>query len=565
MKNLPKIEYEAPVREPAEVMTLERLGCLHQTRLSFMRQLLRRISKERWSFSKPLWDITTDGYGTAVYTGEAPSRVYSLVIFSDYLPDSERSDRVIATAWDVTFALYDGVPNQSEIDRLRKNVPYQEEGRLTPNELVLGRANKSVRLWNKVVESLAQGLQPELSDIEEVGYLMRTTAVYGSGKFGLNDRAFVQDREELAAPFQAEMLAVYLVRWFVLDLVEFVALNRGGELACQIEPKLKRRFGIGNSTGLGMAPFLVNHPHLLDRWIKAREISISRVRSLKTATVEQIRLFSWVLASAHKNALHWVSHHPAQKLKLNDLRKDLQRTRKYFASFTGREFYPWENIFCWAKNNISIEAQEAVFSLMLEPHSELVDDMAQKMSVDENKYFRIDGSLNCEIIKSLIEQFYAWALRFDYKAREGQARFWYISEEKLEPRLGERFEEDGEELEQPLAIGRDIKELYDALENHSLRKQLADFLIEKPQFRHTVRRILENKDLKYGEIRENLIDSAMRPIDMLRCKLSFFGADRFDPRSDRWVRICMYQNAQLPQELLEDYDDFWPYTAAERY
>jgi len=565
MKNLLAMHYQAPLREPAEVMNLERMGCFHQTRLSFMRQLLRRISKERWSFSKPVWEISTDGYGTAVYTMEGLSRIYSLVAFSHYLPDSERSDRVIATAWDVTFTLYDGIPNRGEIDRLLKNVPYQEEGRLSSKELVLGRANKSLRLWNKVVASLAKGLQPELSDVEEVGYLMRTTAVYGSGKFGLNDRAFIENREELASPFQAEMLAVYLVRCFVLDLVEFVALKRGGNLACRIEPKLKKRFGIGNSTGLGMAPFLVNHPRLLNQWIEAREISIARVRSVKEISSEKARLFSWVLVSAQENALNWLSEHPIQMLKLEDLRNDLQKTKDYFDSLTGSESYPWDTMYHWATKNISLEAQEALFSLMLEPYSELVDEMSKEMSVEENKYFRIDGSLECKAIKKLIENSFSWALAFDYSRRKGQARFWYVSEEKLEPRLGERFEEEGADLEQPLAVGRDIKELYDALGKCLLSDKLADFLIDNPKFRHTVRRILETKDLTYGEIRDNLIAFDMKPIDMLRCKLSFFGADRFDPRSDRWVRICMYQNAQFPNELLEEYDDFWPYSATENH
>ena len=91
---------------------------------------------------------------------------------------------------------------------------------------------------------------------------------------------------------------------------------------------------------------------------------------------------------------------------------------------------------------------------------------------------------------------------------------------------------------------------------------MADFLMKEPKYRHTVRRVTEHKDLSYGEIRDNLISSDMKPIDMLRCKLSFFGANRFDPRSDRWVRICMYQNAPFPQELIEDYDDFWPYLDA---
>ena len=48
----------------------------------------------------------------------------------------------------------------------------------------------------------------------------------------------------------------------------------------------------------------------------------------------------------------------------------------------------------------------------------------------------------------------------------------------------------------------------------------------------------------------------MRPIDLLRCKLSFFGASKFDPRSDRWLRITMYQGAPFPDELARlDPDD----------
>ena len=40
--------------------------------------------------------------------------------------------------------------------------------------------------------------------------------------------------------------------------------------------------------------------------------------------------------------------------------------------------------------------------------------------------------------------------------------------------------------------------------------------------------------------------------------LSFFGALKFDPRSDKWLRICMFQGAPLPNEL-KDYDEQWVY------
>ena len=52
----------------------------------------------------------------------------------------------------------------------------------------------------------------------------------------------------------------------------------------------------------------------------------------------------------------------------------------------------------------------------------------------------------------------------------------------------------------------------------------------------------------FAEIRDNTIAADMLPIDLLRAKLSFFGATRFDPRSDRWVRITMFQGAPYPDE-----------------
>ncbi len=90
----------------------------------------------------------------------------------------------------------------------------------------MARANRSVRLFDHVIEALAAGRQPQREFIDEVGYLMRTTAVYGSGKFGAADRESIAQRPELAAPFQAEMLTVFLIRAFTLDLVEHLAQAR---------------------------------------------------------------------------------------------------------------------------------------------------------------------------------------------------------------------------------------------------------------------------------------------------------------------------------------------------
>jgi hypothetical protein len=559
MEKLVEKDKKLILRSAEEIMRLTRMGSFHQTRLSFMRQLLRRMNEEKWTFSIYYWDINDAGFGTAIYSVKSLERHYSLIAFSKDLPANLRSDRVIATSWDLTFTLFDGIPSKKDVVRLKDSVPFQEGARLSKKELALGRANKSARLWDEVVQSLANGSQPSLESIESVGYLMRTTAVYGSGKFGLSDRVFIKDRSELAAPFQAELLSVYLVRSLVADLVEHVALKLGGDGAVKLSSEVRKRIGIGNSTGLGMAPFLVNHPSLLDRWMVARETAIARVRAIKHVKNSERSIFRMLLDRSIVNADVWNSQHPEQIKKLKDLRKDFALIRKYFyENGVGVQNF-WDKICNWSQKKLTFEGQEALFSLILEPYGRIVDDLADQMSIDEDKNFRINGAMSCSVVIKIIVKYFSWALKYDYDKNEEQARFWYVSEEKLEPRLGERFEEDGAYLEQPLAVGRDIKAFYKALLKFKEQSILADFLLNNPEFRHTARRVLQFYKFSYGEIQDNLISDQMKPIDLLRCKLSFFGATRFDPRSDRWVRICMYQNAPYPNELNSNYDDFWPY------
>ena len=89
-----------PPRPPASVCNLQRMGAAFPTRLSFMRILLRRMSAEDWHLECGLLDLDDDGFGTAVYTAYLPERAYSLIAFANPLADEDRTDRVIASAWD---------------------------------------------------------------------------------------------------------------------------------------------------------------------------------------------------------------------------------------------------------------------------------------------------------------------------------------------------------------------------------------------------------------------------------------------------------------------------------
>jgi len=527
-------------RDPSQVVNLARMGSMHQTRLSFMRVLLRRLSKERWKVRQQDWQVDASGVGHALYTAQGPQRSYSLLVFANDLDPAKRSDRVIAEEWDATFTLVDGTPTADDIRRLKDNVPKQEVGRISANELCLSRANRSVRLFDYVRKQLAQGLQPDEAELQKVGYLMRTTAVYGSGKFGALDRQFLQDRPEFLEPFQCELLAVYMIRMFSVDIVEHLATADAPDSAVKLDSDLRRSLGIGNSTGLGMAPFIVNHPVLFNQWISTREEALLRVRSVEGVDSKRLALFNSLLARQCEGVREVLSE------KIDQLSLVTQSN-------------PWNALYLWSEQHLSLEGQECLVTLLIEIYPELVDELATDMSIDEALSFTIDGQCSVQGLRQLLQTHYQFALDIDFSKHSADARFWYASEEKLEPRLGERHSEEGADQEHPLAIARDVSCMNEDLSSYSETATVAEFLLQHPQHRHVVRRVQQIRDFPYAEIADNLIAHDMLPIDMLRCKLSFFGAVKFDPRSDRWVRINMFQNAPLPDELLNGYNDTWVY------
>ena len=157
------------LRDPNIIMKLSRLGSFHQSKLSFLRSFLDEFKD--WEYKRDLFNLDTGGYGVAIYSFQKDKKVYSLVCFANKIDDNDRSDRVIATKWDAAFTLHDGVPSKKDIERLKNEVPRQEVGRLSYKELTLSRANKSVRVFNHVVENLSNGKQPNLVLLEKVGYL----------------------------------------------------------------------------------------------------------------------------------------------------------------------------------------------------------------------------------------------------------------------------------------------------------------------------------------------------------------------------------------------------------
>ena len=548
---------QVPLRDPKIVMKLSRLGSFHQSKLSFLRSFLNEFKD--WKYNRDFFDLNDRGYGVAIYSFSKDKKTYSLVCFANELKDEERSDRVIATKWDAAFALYDGIPSKIDIDRLSQNVPKQEVGRLSYKELTLSRANRSVRAFNYVVECLSKGIQPNTNELSKVGYLYRTTAVYGSGKFGLADRFRIKNRDEINGPFRLEMMLVYLVRQFTFDQVNHIAKHKNPKDAVELDLDICRNLGIGNSTGLGMAPFIVNHPSLLNNWILAKETALKKIREIEKVSEEEFKIFYNCLTKSLKNVTSWNTDSEYQKKKIENLINDLQNLIIYLKDNIHKSnFYIFDKLYNWAEENLSEEGVEYLVSIMMEPYNKITDPLISQMSSDEDSSFNIPVDRTINDLREIIEKNYSDILKIDFSKNENNKKFWFISKNKEEPRIGDRFEDNGSELEQPTAIARDIKKLYETISTLKNSLKVGNFLVQNNDLRHIVRRVFITEKYPYSEIQDNTIGSKLVPIDMLRLKLSFFGAVKFDPRSDKWLRICMFQGAPLPNEL-NSFNQYWIY------
>ena len=385
---------------------------------------------------------------------------------------------------------------------------------------------------------------------------MRTTAVYGNGKFGLADFEYMRGQGLFTLPFQAEMLSVYLARNFSFDWVEHIASKMKPKSWCRLDENLKRGLGVGNATGLGMAPFLINHPKLISNWILTRERALQRVNETQEITATKKHQFFDLLKEAKMHIEEWSTTDRRQAESLCLIKEEIEDTY-LFCEFRMKQ-NGWCHLSEWSKENLGIETQELINSILIELYPELVDNLELETGADEN--MQLAPSMALDELEEIIDSEYDWAMAFDNKEKANTARFWYASEDKEEPRFGWRYLEPGAEKELRIGIAQNVQHLKSALAERKLTTSelnVAEFLILKPEFREIIQRIQNLQCHPYAEVRDNLLADICRPINLLRCKLAMFGATKFDPKSDLWIRITLFQGAPLKEQLGHENLDNW--------
>jgi hypothetical protein len=368
---------------------------------------------------------------------------------------------------------------------------------------------------------------------------------------------------DFARPFSAEMFSCYMLRQFSIDQAENLAKIKSPETAVPMDDDVKRFIGIGNSTGLGMAPYLIRHPKLVSQWMLVRETAVSRVVNLGEVNQVTLGKLNYIMTKVLRHISETNVPDIVQIKRNENLFNELTQAQEWLL-VDGIKCSNWKVLVDYAMSHYSMETQEMINSLLMELYPELVDDLEEELCVDES--YEMQPEMLLSTLKQLIENNYSWALDIDFSQLGSEHFFWYRSKEKMEPRLGQRLVELGEENAMPLTIARLVRDCYDRLcldiEQNSDNDSVAYFLIRESNMSGIVKRIQTMSKDYYGEIQGNLADENMLPLDLLRCKLSFFGVSKFDPKSKLWVRNTMFQGAPILSDIGKPFDDDWYFPIA---
>ena len=158
------------------------------------------------------------------------------------------------------------------------------------------------------------------------------------------------------------MMLVYLVRQFTFDQVNHIAKFKNPKNAVNLDLKICKNLGIGNSTGLGMAPFIVNHPTLLNNWIMNREIALKKIREIKKVDFNEFEVFKKSLKNSIKNITTWNTESEYQLKKINYLLKDIQKFLKFIETdFNFQIDYPFNEIYLWLEEKCVMNVLNILF------------------------------------------------------------------------------------------------------------------------------------------------------------------------------------------------------------
>ena len=493
------------------------------------------------------------GHGRAIYSVAMGDHTVEAVAFSQVISEELRNDRVIAQDWDVTFALVEGVVTDEDVDNLSRHVTKQEDGRADARTLVWARANRSQRFFDYVVNTLAEGQQPDPAQVSDAAYILRSTAFYGNGKWGLRDFDGIATDHPLAVPYRAQMLAAWLLREFSADLAEHCATAKSAD-AAPLDISWRRYLGLGNATGLGMVPYVIRHPQVLDAWVALRELPLAhgRAQAWSPQSSEWARVMS-LLDRARTYFSQKLSFQTAPYPSGPEIAELLAQASEWAREYreTGlmggaSTAHPADTLHRLAEG-LSLELRQVVDSIIVEVDDSIDADVEELLRCEDRT--SLDPSMSVSELRDLLDLGYGWVSQHDFSSRSATKMFWFYSRNNQEPRRGRRGRDRGVVTEHPVGIARDVSLLWDDLGSVSSEQTVGEFLLDHPQHWGVVERIQSTAGMHYTEAQVNPLADDFLPLDLQRFQLALYGMENFNPQSTDWLRVTLYGGAPTVKDV----------------
>lgn len=544
--------HAVPLRPADQVMRPQTLAAIQPSALSGTRALIAKMNRERWRISLDRIEVDAGGEGTILYSVQAPGQLFSLIAFT-FPPKTEgRTGRIIGQVWDMMCSLIEGPATEAEIATARAELPKLYRGRATPNTLVWGRSNRSMRVFASTQAALMAGRQPQVADLAAAGYLMRNTGLDGNGTFGTRAFAALGAGHALGGMLEAQLLVGYLMRELSCDLVSHLAKLHAPRTAVPLAPELRRYIGVGNGSALGLIFYVQKHPRLIDAWLRARETAIAAARSLDEGAVDWDGLKTLLDRAIRFRAEDRMVYESFTASA--DIARDLSRIR---AALPVAGPQPLDRLVREYEGRVSPEAFETLLSLLIEQVPDRAAELAQGVRGPDDLAMHPQETVGALLAE--IEAGYAWALQIDMQAPEALDYVWYKSETAEEPRRGLRAEIP-EARDLGLDLPGDIQRLAADLRAAPEGQPLARFLMRHPGHRFMVLRIQGLRGLSYHTPHANIHSGRFVPIDLVRLmNVGLHGIDKTRDFLQRNLRGVLYHGAPLPEEIARGEAGTWFY------
>ncbi|HVF65420.1 MAG TPA: hypothetical protein VNE58_15645 [Casimicrobiaceae bacterium] len=541
------------LRPASLVMSPARAAAIVPNALSFPRLTMRELVRDRYRVEKLRFELDREGRGEILYRLVGGGWTFHFFLVSQKLAEEVKSDRNFAQSWDAMGVLCQGEWTIEREAHLRREVPKQRAGFADYDTLIYARGNRSARVFDHVVDRLAQGRQPDLSLVAPIGYILRTTAFIGNGQLGTRAWAGFESNHPFRRPYHAQFASAFMLREYVFDLVDHLARSRSAH-AARLTPAYRRYIGLGNSAATGLAAFVANHPHLMHQWCLAHERALADAKATPM-TSESREWFRALLDKA-------IRYHSEGSRDSDDvfpapqgLARELAQAREALTS--DNELSTWRSLCEWAEAHLSIDASEIVHAIVIEVHPALAERFADAFEADER--FELDPAMNVRTLRERLEDSYGWALRFPPSAKAAHY-FWYRSTSApRDTRRGLRGRVEGLEAETTMDTVLQIQRLESCLDKADAGMRVADFVHARPALRHIVARVQSLHGSSYAELQHQMLAHDYTPFSTIRFALSFFGMEKFEAALPKSVRGTFMQGAPIAEDVADGRDGDWPF------